>query len=386
MTAATPRWDIFCRVVDNFGDAGVSWRLARLLAAEHGAAVTLWLDRLEALAALEPALAPASPTQHLRGVTVRRWAEPLSAAAPVDVVVDAFGGGLPDGYAEAMAARVPPPRWFIVEYLSAEPWVDGAHSLASPHPRLPLTRHFWFPGFTERTGGLLRERALLEECDAFQRSAALRSAFWSSVGLPEPAAGELRASVFCYDDAPLPALLDAWADGARPVAAVLPQGVAAQALERWRDGGARLAPGAPVSRGCLTLHAIPFLPQDGYDRLLWACDLNFVRGEDSLVRAQWAARPFVWQAYPQGEGAHHPKRDALLERYAAALDAPAALALRRLWDAWNRDPRGTPLASAWTDFAAALPRLEAHAKPWSQQLARLPEFASGLFKVASAKV
>jgi uncharacterized repeat protein (TIGR03837 family) len=385
MAPVTPRWDIFCKVVDNFGDAGVSWRLARELAAEHGIGVTLWIDDPAALARLEPALAPDAPAQRVRGVTVRRWAEPLSVEAPADVVVDAFGGGLPDGYAEAMAARAPAPRWFVLEYLSAEPWVDGAHGLASPHPRLPLTRRFWFPGFTERTGGLLRERELLAQRDAFRHSAAQRSAFWSSLGVPEPAPGELRASVFCYEDAALPALLEAWAGGDRPVTALLPQGVAAASLACWRDG-AHLAPGTALAHDRLTLQAIPFLPQDDYDRLLWACDLNFVRGEDSLVRAQWAARPFVWQAYPQREGAHHAKRDALLERYAAALDADAAAAVRRFWGAWNRDPHGPPTAPAWTDFAAALPRLEAHAKPWAERLAQLPELAAGLVKAASVEV
>ncbi|HET9045379.1 MAG TPA: elongation factor P maturation arginine rhamnosyltransferase EarP, partial [Casimicrobiaceae bacterium] len=43
---AAQRWDVFCKVVDNFGDAGVCWRLARQLVAEHDLAVTLWIDVL----------------------------------------------------------------------------------------------------------------------------------------------------------------------------------------------------------------------------------------------------------------------------------------------------------------------------------------------------
>ena len=39
-------WDVFCRVVDNYGDAAVCWRLARQLADEHGARVRLWIDLL----------------------------------------------------------------------------------------------------------------------------------------------------------------------------------------------------------------------------------------------------------------------------------------------------------------------------------------------------
>ena len=45
-------WDIFCTVVDNYGDIGVCWRLARQLAAEHGFAVRLWVDDLASFARL----------------------------------------------------------------------------------------------------------------------------------------------------------------------------------------------------------------------------------------------------------------------------------------------------------------------------------------------
>ena len=41
MPSATPapalRWDLFCRVIDNYGDIGVSWRLARVLREEPSA-------------------------------------------------------------------------------------------------------------------------------------------------------------------------------------------------------------------------------------------------------------------------------------------------------------------------------------------------------------
>jgi uncharacterized repeat protein (TIGR03837 family) len=64
------------------------------------------------------------------------------------------------------------------------------------------------------------------------------------------------------------------------------------------------------------LHVIPFIAQDDHDKLLWSCDINFVRGEDSSVRAQWAARPFVWHLYPQSEQAHLAKLRAFTDRYA----------------------------------------------------------------------
>ena len=382
MIAPPSRWDVFCKVVDNFGDAGVAWRLARLLAAEHGIEVTLWLDRPEALARIDPGIAAGAAVQRARGVTVRRWTDLLPAEATADVVVEAFGCGLPEGYLRSMAARSAPPRWFVLEYLSAELWVDGAHGLASPHPRLPLPRRFWFPGFSAGSGGLLRERGLIAARDAFRHDGPAAASLWASLGVPGPAAGETRVSLFCYPDAPLPALLDAWAAGDDDVVGVIPEGVATSALERWCGRGAPRAGAAPLVRGRLRLHVVPFVAQDDYDRLLWACDINFVRGEDSFVRAQWAARPFVWQPYAQDGGAHLTKLDAFVDRYAAGLAPAAAGALSRFWQAWNRHPDAGPVGAGWPEFARARPDLADHGPAWAAHLAALPELAAGLVKAA----
>ena len=84
----------------------------------------------------------------------------------------------------------------------------------------------------------------------------------------------------------------------------------------------RRCAGAARTRGALTVRVLPFVPQDDYDRLLWACDVNFVRGEDSFVRAQWAGQPFLWHIYLQDENLHHVKLRAFLQRYAADADGP----------------------------------------------------------------
>ena len=183
----------------------------------------------------------------------------------------------------------------------------------------------------------------------------------------------------------MPALLDAWADGDAPVACLVPDGVAAGALDAW-TGGNVPHPGHPFRRGRLTLHAIPFVAQDDYDRLLWLSTVNFVRGEDSFVRAQWAARPFVWHIYPQADGAHWRKLDAFVDRHVAGLAPEPAAALRRFWRAWNGAPDAVPIDAAWLDFAAARPHLEAHADAWAAQLAALPDLAAGLVKAAAFRV
>ncbi len=397
-----PRVDIFCTVVDNYGDAGVSWRLARRLATGYGAAVTLWIDDVAPLARMAPGVAlatAAAGAPAAAGITVRPRADAALAlptgaagaaaatagaiaAAPPDAVIDAFGGGAPDAYVEAMARCESPPLWFVLEYLSAEAWVEQSHGLPSPHPRLPLLRRFWFPGFTERTGGLLREPGLLAARDVFRSDAAARDALWRRVGVPAPAAGELRLTLFCYPNPCLPALFAAWAGSPQPVTCLVPEGVAAGALDAWTGGRVPRVGDGGYTRDALTLHAVPFLPQDDYDRLLWAADVNFVRGEDSFVRAQWAGRPFVWQAYPQEGGAHFAKLDAFLDRYAPRFGPGAETAIRGLFRVWNGDPAAGPAADAWRRFAHARGKVDAEDDAWAAELAGLPELADGLAKAS----
>jgi uncharacterized repeat protein (TIGR03837 family) len=379
MPPLPPRWDVFCRVVDNYGDAGVCWRLARQLAVEHRLDVTLWQNDLSPLARMVPGVDAKAATQHAGEVTIRRWDEAFVVdTQPADVVIEAFGCGLPDRYVQAMAQCSPAPRWFVLEYLSAETWVDGSHGLPSPHPRLPLLRRFWFPGFSATTGGLLRERGLLAARDAFQRDAVARGAFWARLGVPPGDPDEQRISMFCYPAAPLASLLDAWAEGAARVTCLIPEGVASGALDAWA-GGRIPERGEPLVRGRLTVRSIPFLPLDDYDRLLWACDVNFVRGEDSFVRAQWAARPLVWQIYPQDDGAHWLKLDAFLDRYIASVAPETVAATRRFWHAWNGDATVDPDA-AWIAFAKAGRELSAHGRRWASRLADHADLASTLVK------
>lgn len=366
-------WDIFCTVVDNFGDAAVCWRLARQLAAEHGHGVRLWIDRPEVLQRLVPELDPAADGQRLKGVEIRLWREPFPAVMPHDGVIEAFACQLPDAFVQAMARRAPPPVWINLEYLSAEDWVPRHHGLASPHPRLPLVKHFFFPGFAPDTGGLLREGDLIARRTAFKASPAQQAAFWASLGIEPSLPQERRVSLFAYENVAVGELLEAWAAGAAPVTCLLPEGHLLPQVARAL--GERLAPGAMIRKGRLTLRVLPFLPQDAYDRLLWACDVNFVRGEDSFVRAQWAARPFVWHIYPQHDQAHWVKLEAFLGVYVAELAPQPAAALTALWQAWNRQ---SGVAAAWRTCEAHWTALTAHAEAWARHLGSQPDLASRL--------
>ncbi len=308
-------WDLFCTVIDNHGDLGVCWRLARQLA-QAGQSVRLWVDDASALAWM----APDAVRNSLQDIQVLPWAEAsepelLARLPAADIWIEAFGCTLPQAFVtHAAATRHTQPLWINLEYLSAEDWVPRMHGLPSPvmsGPTKGWTKTFFYPGFTEGTGGLLREADLLTRQQGFDREA------WRQQHAPRLAPAGLLISLFCYEPSALPQLLTALAGTphhllvtpGRPLAAVQ------QALKS------------------LAVHpswsALPYTDQNGFDEMLWACDLNFVRGEDSLVRALWAGQPFIWQIYPQDDEAHHAKLEAFLNW----VQAPESL--RQFHRVWN---------------------------------------------------
>ena len=382
VVAAMRSWDIFCSVIDNYGDIGVSWRLARSLAHEKGAQVRLWVDDLTVFQRIRPEIRPERAQQSCDGVTVCAWRQGMSDVSPADVVIEAFGCVLPETYVAAMATRSSPSVWINLEYLSAETWVAAHHGLPSPHPRLPLTKYFFFPGYTERTGGLLRERDLLTRRAHFVQQDI--AAYWQSLDVPAPVAGEWRISLFAYENPVLGDLLDAWHASVDPVTLLVPEGRILPSLTDWL-GAPDLHAGDFARRGALEIRVLPFTSQDDYDHLLWACDLNFVRGEDSCVRAQWAARPLVWQAYPQAAAAHHDKLDALLAIYTEALEPEAAQLIRDTWRRWNGISGAPDMAACWAGWRAQRGVLEAHAAVWQGRLADQPGLVDTLVKFVENK-
>lgn len=365
----TLTWDIFCTVVDNFGDIGVCWRLAQQLADEYSQQVRLWVDDLTSLQHLCPEVLPQQDIQHYRNIEIRHWLQPFPEVTPAQVVIEAFACELPQSYLAAMARQASKPVWINLEYLSAESWVEGCHGLPSPHPQLPLTKYFFFPGFTLATGGLLREQALISQRNALQNNPAT---LWQSLNLAMPTPDEPTISLFCYDGAPIMDLLGAWAGSSTALRCLLPEGNALAQTAAW-FGKSAVAPGDILQCGSLSVQILPFLAQEKYDHLLCACDCNFVRGEDSFVRAQWAGKLMVWQAYPQQGGTHFAKLDAFLDLYCAGLDEDVAAAVRALHQNWNSQKK-----PCWDTFWQHHAVLQAHAACWAMHLATQPDLASKL--------
>jgi uncharacterized repeat protein (TIGR03837 family) len=369
---------IFCKVVDNYGDIGICWRLSRQLRNEHGVAVTLWVDDLVSFRRICPEVDITAALQEVQGVVVRHWRSQEGVFAPeevADIVIEFFACDIPPGYIEAMARRSPRPVWLNYEGLTAEDWVEGCHRLPSMHPRLKLTKHFFFPGFTERTGGLLCEAGLDARRQAFQADRQARHAFLARFGLTAQEMASRKVSLFCYPHAPVAALFKVWEEGGEAHTCLVPEGVAATAVQDFL--GKDPAAGAAATRGSLTVRVLPFVAQPDYDLLLWACDLNFVRGEDSWVRAQWADRPFIWHIYPQDENLHHKKLRAFLDRYAPDLPALQAFSL-----GWNGALPTGDWGVAWAALHAELPNISARTVEWRREVQSHGDLATNLLDFA----
>ena len=363
-----PRWDIFCRVIDNFGDIGVCWRLARELSLAHGKSVRLWVDDLSVFSCLEPRIHPTLPSQTLDGIECNLWEEGIPPSfSGAECVIEAFACNLPPVYLAGMAKHPQPPRWINLEYLSAERWVEDCHGLSSPHPQLGLVKTFFFPGFTTRTGGLPWGK----------KPKGAEKTFLLEQGITEYFSG-VTTSLFAYETAPVKALLGAWISSPVPVRCLVTDGKAYKVVSDILGEKAFKTP-----LGSLELYPLPFLPQADYDQLLLACDLNLVRGEDSFVRAQWAAKPFLWQIYPQSQKEHLTKLDAFLSRYTTGMSQAAQSSCQTFHTVWNTPENAQSeraMALAWLAWLKTRAEQETHAKSWAAHYAKQPNLAENIVR------
>lgn len=376
--------DLFCEVIDNYGDAGVCWRLARQLATERHCQVRLWIDQLSVLQKICPWVQMGIDQQCVDAVDIYRWKDNLSSkeiGAVPDIVIEGFGTRLPDNYVKQMAERKVAPIWMNLEYLSAESWVESMHRMPSPHPQLPLTKYFYFPGFTEKTGGLIREKNLIETRTIFQADRKNAIQFLSSIGVVCHKE-QLIISIFCYPTAPLVQLLEQFANMNRDILCLIPEGVASQTLEQFMGK-------APIARTrffkqSLEVQIFPVLEQRQYDRLLWSCDWNFVRGEDSFVRAQWASLPFVWQIYPQEEQVHIDKLNAFLALYLQGMPDNIQTCVKDFWYQWNGCANPREFKDALENLMNVLPQLKQYAFFWQKKLTKQCDLSTALFRFIEA--
>lgn len=362
--------DMFCRVIDNFGDAGIAWRLAKSLTAEKHWRVRLIIDDAATLSSLVPDIDPALALQTCEGILVTRWDTAFEAAAGspqavADIVIELFSCFLPERYEAAIdaALKTRPVAVAALDYLTAERYAEESNGLLSPHPRYGYAKIFLFPGFTQRTCGVIYEAGLRQRGDAFEKTQAAR-ALKKRLGCDPD--HPMTLYYFTYPEMPAAAFAREVALDPRPLQILAAPGRATEML------AAELA---HLKAPHVRLVRAPMVPQSEFDALLMACDACLVRGEDSTLRAQLAGRPLIWTLYPQKDDIHLDKLAAFARLYGAAIrEAPgnegetgagAAAAWQALEERINLSGAQTLGWSAWRD---ALEPLRRGARHWRETL------------------
>ena len=310
--------DIFCRVIDNYGDAGVCLHLGRNLSTQESACtqesafqVRLFCDDLTVMHTIANAADYTNPN-----LSLCPWKAPLDHYEPSDVVIGAFGCRFDTTTLAALRRSQQQggrPLIINLEYLSAESWVEDCHLL--PSLADGLTCYFLFPGFTARTGGLNLDRAFLAQCQAQLDQAQLDQAQLDQVQLDQahtvPSAEPYTVSLFGYDNPAVARFISALERDGRRWQVQVFSGLAQDNFNRLYQQNLQV--GESWTQGSVTCTIVPMTDHQGYDQVLLTSTINLVRGEDSIVRAMHTGHPFLWQIYPQDEQAHIVKLKAFLD-------------------------------------------------------------------------
>ncbi len=316
--------DIFCRVIDNYGDIGFCWRLAKQLQKEYSWNIRIWVDDLYAFGKIQPGIINNIHYQIIKNVPIIWWnhvnEKGMKNFTPGNVIIETFQCGIPSSYLNFTFSKKP--ILINIEHLTAETWIDTCHKLKS-FTKSGLEKIFYFPGFSKLSGGLIRENWVSKERNSLQSSWNLRLEFLRNIGLFSTRislgdyANVFLCTIFCYQNAPVYNLINILEKMRKRTILLVPEGISKN-----------------LENSCKRTHWIsifrfPFLKQKDFDRILWCSDLNFIRGEDSLVRAIWSQRPFIWQIYKQKKLVHLNKLEAWLRIY----QTPSSVA--QLFRSWN---------------------------------------------------
>ncbi|MBQ1629793.1 MAG: elongation factor P maturation arginine rhamnosyltransferase EarP [Treponema sp.] len=371
---------LLCKVVDNFGDIGVVYRLARALtdiskggeslplvgtslpptpsAGDDSSPATppklnlrIIADNLESFRLLCPQIDPAKEEQTVNGWQIYNWnagTTCLNAFRKKQprIIIECFQCGRPDWLETLLFTEKVPDVVHIImlDYLTAEDYAETFHKLKSLTRSARVQKVNFMPGFTQKTSGLILDKPFMESLNArgcridSKSIAAGVHAECTNGGSPSAESKEsFNAVFFSYprDWTPAVRALQKFnkekANGALNV--LLARGAG---YESFLNAYTKCAD-SKVSAGkqLFTLTELNFLPQTEWDSLLTRTPLLFIRGEDSLSRACLCGVPFVWHAYPQTEEYQLVKVQALLERMRPHFAPQDFEHVERCWQIYN---------------------------------------------------
>lgn len=370
------QWDIFCKVVDNFGDIGVCWRLARQLANEQQQSIRLWVDDLKSFKKICPHVDASATQQVVENIAIYSWLDSWQSVPVADIVIEAFACSLPPSYIQAMADANKDIFWVNLDYLTYEKWALSFHATPSLQSSM-LKKYFFFPGLPE-AGGVLREQGLIDQAESFQNDLLAQQHFLNQLNVVKKPDSFLML-IFSYSNQAIKAWLDILQQSEEHFHLLIPQTPLLMDLADYlKIDISKLVPYYTEHLNNLTLQIIPFVNQQDFDKLLWCTDYNLIRGEDSFVRAQYAGKPTLWHIYPQQDDTHLTKLDAFLDYYLRDVPNTTQQVIKNWWHAWNNQQ---DMAESWLSYYQQISEIKAQAKSWAKKQKTVTDLITKLAKL-----
>lgn len=281
--------DIFCQVIDNYGDVGVAYRLAREFKRVYpNKKLRFVINQIEELNLIRKS----------ENIEVILYKDISKIENSADLIIESFGCEIPKEYMDKALKKS---KLIInLEYFSAEKWVDDFH-LQESFLGGNLKKYFFIPGLSEKSGGILLDNEFLQRKKKVE---ANKEYYLEKFGIKEKY--DLIGSVFSYKKN-FDSLIEELKKLDKKIILLILSEKTQKNFIKYFDNG--------NNYDKIEFVKLPFFTYDKYEELLALCDFNLVRGEDSFVRALLLGKPFLWHIYPQDENTHIKKLESFLEKY-----------------------------------------------------------------------
>ena len=302
---------VLCKVVDNFGDIGVVFRLCRALSElKKNLEIRLVVSNLDSFAKISKGIDSTKTFQEFRGWKVFDWNDNALCKKefsknPPEFILECFQCGRPEWLEELLFS----PQFNLnvqivnVEYLTAESWADDFHLLKSGTRSAKIKKINFMPGFTKKTGGLILDKNFMRCLSEKKFALNLVKQNLDKKILSKDFSDSFKILIFSY-----PKNFDFLASAIKEFS-FLKKIIVFVASGAGADSAKISLKKFKVDFVCL-----PFMQQEVWDAFLSLMDFSFVRGEDSFSRCCLLGNPFIWNIYPQEEEFHIVKLNAFLQK------------------------------------------------------------------------
>ena len=309
--------DIFCEIIDNFGDIGVVYRISKeLKKIFQNVRIRIVLNRLEEFKAINKKVKD-TDYQEIDGlicVPEKYVKENIETFGVSDVFIEAFGCNVPEEYVKQ--AKENSKLWINLEYLSGEKWIEDFHLCESLIDSKTLKKIFFMPGFSEKSGGVIIDSGFLERMKFGKENRdEVFKKYFKDFDLKDKFIG----TVFSYEKN-FENLLETLKNYEKETILLLMGEKTQKSFSEILKKNLTEDYGNIVKYGKITMIYSDFFSQEEYEEIISASDFNFTRGEDSFVRGIILGKPFMWHIYLQEEKAHMDKIKAFTERFKESVE------------------------------------------------------------------